>query len=168
MIAELSDDYRLVLPLVFSCGAAALVSRSLERTSLFRLGPSRRASGRSPPAALLPLRAARSVSDLECAQELLADVLTPDPRPLFAVDERGRLRGTFHPETARKRLAAERLPRLLIVDDLVDRDGPRLALRASRDEARAIFAAPAAPRFVPVVDDDGVLIGELCREDFVS
>jgi hypothetical protein len=99
--------------------------------------------------------------------ELLLDVLTPDPRPLFVVDERGRLCGTFHPDTARRRLETESFRRLLIVDDLADHDGTRLLLQASRADARALFVADEALRFVPVVDDDGVLVGELCRDDFI-
>jgi CIC family chloride channel protein len=167
LIAELSYDYRLILPLVFACGAAALLSRGFERGSLYRLGPLHRSSRREPASPSFPLYPTRNVSELVCAAELLLEVLTRDPRPLFVVDERGHLRGTFHPEAARQRLATESFPRLLIVDDLVDRDGPRLWTRASRNEARAVFAAPETPRFVPVVDEDGVLVGEACREDFV-
>ena len=87
---------------------------------------------------------------------------------MFVVDERGRLRGVVHPDTARARLAAESLPRLLIVDDLTDRDVPRLSVRASHEQARAVFARHDTFRFVPVVDDRGVLVGEAIRDDFAA
>jgi CIC family chloride channel protein len=169
LVSELSYDYQLILPLVFACGAATLVSRGLERGTLYRLGPRRRPPPREPPPQpRIPLHPPRKASELLCAADLLHAVLTRDPRPLFVVDERGRLRGALHPETARQRIAAESLPRLLIVADLTDREGPRLSVRASREEARAIFAGRDAPRFVPIVDDEGVLLGEACREDFVT
>jgi hypothetical protein len=41
-------------------------------------------------------------------------------------------------------------------------------VHASLDETRALFGGPDAPRFVPVLDADGVLRGEACREDFVA
>jgi CIC family chloride channel protein len=167
IVFELSADYQLILPLVFTCGAATLMSRRLESGSLYRLGPRRRPPPKQPPPQpRIPLHPTRKLSELTCAPDLLPELLTRDPRPLFVVDERGRLEGALHPETARQRLAAESLPRLLIVGDLTDREGPQLSVHASRDEARALFRGRDAPRFVPVVDDDGVLLGEACREDF--
>jgi CIC family chloride channel protein len=167
LVYELSYDYQLILPLVFTCGAAALVSRGLERGSLYRLGPRRRPPPRQQPQQpYITLHPTRKVPALICAADVLPAVLTPDPRPLFVVDERERLRGAFHPETARHRIAAESLPRLLIVGDLIDRDCPRLSVHASRDEARDLFAKDEGLRFVPIVDDEGILVGEACREDF--
>jgi CIC family chloride channel protein len=167
LVAELSYDYQLVLPLVFTCGAAALVSRRLEPGRLYRLGPRRRPPPPARPPPRFPLHPTRTAQALMCAPDLLLAVLTRDPRPLFVVDERGRLRGALHPETARRRLTAEPLPALLVVDDLTDREGPRLSVRASPDEARALFDGTPDLRFVPVVDDEGLLLGEACREDFV-
>jgi CIC family chloride channel protein len=167
MLFELSSDYRLILPLACACGAATLVSRRLERGSLYRLErrpPPRR--GRPTLQPHIPLYPPRTISGLTCAADLVREMLEPDPRPLFVVDECGRLEGALHPETARRRLAAESLPQLLIVGDLVDHECPRLCVRASPDEARALFSTPGAPPFVPVVDDEGVLLGEACREDF--
>jgi CIC family chloride channel protein len=166
LIAELSLDYQLILPLVFACGTAALVSGRLERGSLYRLGPRRRPPSPVPPPPRFPVYPPRHVSHLVCAADLLLYVLTRDPRPLCVVDERGRLRGTVHAETVRRRLTAEGLPRLLIVDDLTDREGPQLPLGAAPAAARALFLADAGLRFIPVVDDEGVLVGEAWREDF--
>jgi CIC family chloride channel protein len=165
LVYELSYDYRLILPLVFASGTAAMVSRMLERGSLYRLGPRRRPPRPAPPTPRIPLRPARTVPPLLCAADLLLAVLTQDPRPIFVVDEHRLLRGTLHPATARRRIAAEPQSQLLIVDDLADREGPQLSVRASREEARALFAGDEGLRFVPVVDDDGVLLGEACRDD---
>jgi CIC family chloride channel protein len=167
LICELSSGYQLILPLACTCAAATLVSRCLERGSLYRLGLRGRPSPeKPPPQPRIPLHPTRKVPVLTCAPDLLIELLTPDPRPLFVVDARGRLQGALHPETARQRLAAESLPRLLIVGDLTDRDCPRLSVCASRDEARALFRGRDVPRFVPVVDEEGVLLSEACREDF--
>jgi CIC family chloride channel protein len=165
--SELGNNYLLILPLVFTCGAAALVSRGVERGSLYRLGPRREPPTRDPPPQpLFSLHPTRKIPQLMCAADLLLAVLSIDPRPLFVVDQRGRLCGVVHPDTARARLAAESLPRLLIVDDLIDRDVPRLSLRASPEQARALFARHDSLRFIPVVDDRGVLLGEATRESF--
>jgi CIC family chloride channel protein len=168
MLAELSSDYALILPLACACGAATLVSRSLERGSLYRLGPRCRPPAVPPPAAHIPLHPARTAPALTCAADLLPELLALDARPLYVVDACGRLEGALQPETVRRRLSSEVLPRLLIVHDLVDRDCPRLSVRASQDEARALFTGHDAPRFVPVVDDDGFLLGEACRDDHVD
>jgi CIC family chloride channel protein len=167
--SELSANYLLILPLVFACGAAALVSSGLEAGSLYRLGPRREPPPSEPtPQPRIPLHPTRKIPELMCAADLLLQVLSVDPRPMFVVDERGRLRGVVHPDTARARLAAERLPRLLIVDDLTDRDVPRLSVRASHEQARALFTRHDSLRFIPVVDDRAVLLGEASRDDFAS
>ena len=169
IVSELGANYLLILPLVFACGAAALVSHGLERGSLYRLGPRREPAPREPPQQpRIPLYPTRKISELMCAADLLLAVLSIDPRPMFVVDERGRLRGIVQPDTARVRLAAEGLPRLLIVDDLTDRDVPRLSVRASHEQARALFARHASLSFIPVVDDRGVLLGEAIREDLAA
>ena len=169
IVSELGANHLLILPLVFACGAAALVSHGLERGSLYRLGPRREPAPREPPPQpRIPLYPTRKIAELMCAANLLLAVLSIDPRPMFVVDERGRLRGVVHPDTARARLAAESLPRLLIVDDLTDCDVPRLSVRASREQARALFARHDALRFIPVVDDRDVLLGETIREDVAA
>jgi chloride channel protein, CIC family len=166
LISELSYDYHLILPLVCACGAATFVSRRLEPGSLYRPGPRRR----PPPAHAAPeprvrLHPARTAAELTCGSALLLDLIATDERPLFVVDERHRLVGTLRAKTVRQRLAAESLPYLLIAADLTERDGPRVSVRASPDEVRALFAANDL-RFLPVVDEQGVLVGEVCREDF--
>jgi len=167
--SELGANYLLILPLVFACGAAALVSHGLERGSLYRLGPRREPPPREPsPPPRIPLHPTRKIPELMCAADLLLAVLSTDPRPMFVVDERGRLRGVVHPDTARARLAAESLPRLLIVDDLTDRDVPRLSVGASYEQARALFVRHDSLRFIPVVDDRDVLLGEAIREDVAA
>ena len=107
----------------------------------------RRASRRRSHA--IPLHPTRKIPAADVRGGFLLAVSRFDPRPMFVVDERGRLRGVVHPDTARARLAAESLPRLLIVDDLTDRDVPRLSVRASLEEARALFARHALPPLHP-------------------
>jgi CIC family chloride channel protein len=168
IVSELSSNYELSLPLACACGVASLVSRRLERGSLYRLWQCRRPLAAQPLQPSIPVHPTRKVPVLTCASDLLPDLLTPDPRPLFVVDGCGRLEGALHPETARQRLAEESLPRLLIAGDLADRKCPRLLVHASLQETRAHFSGRDAPRFVPVVDDDGVLCGEARREDIVA
>jgi hypothetical protein len=87
---------------------------------------------------------------------------------IFVVDERGRLLDALDPETVRGRLAAESLPYLLIAGDLADHECPWLSVSTSRDEARALFESRSTLRFVPIVDDEGILVGEAIREDHVG
>ena len=95
LISELSYDYHLILPLVCACGAATAVSRRLEPGSLYRLGPRRRPPpAQPPPEPRVPLHRPRIVSQLTCGSDLLLELLATDQRPLFVVDERGRLVGT--------------------------------------------------------------------------
>jgi CIC family chloride channel protein len=166
LTSELSSGYELILPLALACGAASVMSRALGRGSLYRLGP-RRSPPSLQPQPAFPVHSTRKVPTLACALDLLPELLTRDPRPLFVVDERGGLEGALHPEPVRQRIAAESLPRLLIAGDLTNRELPRLSVRASLEEARALFGGRDAPRFVPVVDDEGILLSEACREDFV-
>jgi CIC family chloride channel protein len=166
LISELSYDYHLILPLVCACGAATAVSRRLERGSLYRPRPRRRPPPLQPSSEpRVPLHPTRIVSGLTCASELLLALLTAGRRPLFVVDERGRLIGTLRPSVARQRLAEESLPRLLTAADLADRDAPCLSVRASADEVRARFDGNEL-QSLPVVDDDGMVVGEVSRQDF--
>ncbi len=162
LIGELSADYRIVLPLVCACGTATVVSRQLERGTLYRPRP---APARvSPPVAAFPLRPARAVPRSTSGSDLTIALLDANAQPGFVVDERGRLVGSLHPETARRRLTAESLPQLMIAGDLVETDVVRVALHATASEARALLQRSGARR-LPVVDDTGVLVGELSADD---
>ncbi|MCU1276695.1 MAG: voltage-gated chloride channel [bacterium] len=167
LISELSYDYELVLPLACACAAATAVSRRLERGSLYRPLPPRRPR-RTEPRALpaVTLHPARIISALTPASELLVVLSIPDQRTLFVVDERGRLVGALHASTARARLVRETLRCLLVAADLADRAVARISLHASADEMRATFERSDV-RSLPVVDDDDVVAGEVCRQDFV-
>lgn len=165
LISELSYDYQLILPLVCACGAATLVSRRLKSGSLYRLGPRRLPPPQVALEPRVPLHPTRIASQLARGTELLLALITSDERPLFVVDERGRLTGTLRAQPARRRLAAESLPRLVIAADLTERDAARVPVRASPDDVRAQFAANDL-RFLPVVDDEGILLGEVIRDDF--
>jgi CIC family chloride channel protein len=157
LIGELSANYQMVLPLACACGTATVVSRQLERGTLYRPRP--RARALAPATAVFPLRPTRTVPRLATGSDLLIALVAG---PSFVVDEAGRLVGSLRPETARRRLAAESLPQLTIAGDLAE-SVVVLSIHASLAEARALLHRSGA-RCLPVVDDDGVLRGELTAD----
>src|SRR5262249_18151367 len=131
LIGELSADYRIVLPLVCACGASTVVSRQLERGTLYRPRPRRARATGSRAAAALRLRPAPTVPRLTSGTDLLIALTRADAQPSFVVDEGERLIGSLRPETARQHLLAESLPQLLIAADLADADVVRVPLHAT-------------------------------------
>jgi CIC family chloride channel protein len=164
LIGELSADYQIVLPLVCACGAATVTSRLLERGSLYRPPPARARAPVSPPAAAFPLRPAGALPRLTACSDLLIAFVAADLQRSFVVDEHGRLVGSLRLATARTRLSAERLPQLLIAADLAETDIIRVSIHATPKDARALLQRSGA-RYLPVVDDDGVLVGEVAADD---
>jgi hypothetical protein len=161
LIGELSADYRIVLPLACACGAATVVSRRLEHGSLYRPRSDFPVSVR-PVTPAFPLRASRTVSWLLTGTDLLIALAEADLEPSFVIDEHGRLLGRLRPETAYPRLTAERLPQLLTAADLADRDIIRVSIHATAHEVGALGdRREAACLPAPVVDDEGVLLGEV-------
>jgi CIC family chloride channel protein len=163
LIGELSADYNIVLPLVCACGAATVMCRRLERGTLYRPRPPAPPSV-SPPKALFPLRPARIVPRSSSGPDLLIGLLRADLQPTLVIDEQERLVGSLHPVTARRRLTAESLPQLLIAGDLVDPEVTRVSIRATTQDARALLQRSGA-RSLPVVDDAGLLLGEVTADD---
>jgi Mg/Co/Ni transporter MgtE len=99
--------------------------------------------------------------------DLLLALLRAEGQPASVVDEQGRLAGTLHPETACRRLTAERLPQLMIAGDLVASDAARVSIHAGAAAARALLDQSGA-RALPVVDDTGRLVGEVHGDDVVA
>jgi CIC family chloride channel protein len=158
LISELSGNYAIVLPLVCACGAATVVSRLLERGTLYRPRPHARPAI-APPATSVPLQPTTPVPATAARTDLLVALLRADEQPSFVVDEHGRLIGSLRHETACRRLGAESLPELMIASDLADRDVARVSIHATAAEARALVEQSGC-RALPVVDDDGLLLGE--------
>src|SRR5262249_896292 len=114
--------------------------------------------------AAFPLRPARTVPRSTGGTDLLIALVRADLQLCFVVDERGGLVGRLEPETARRRLTAESLPQLMIAGDLAESHGVRVSIRATPSDARTLLHQSGAPS-LPVVDDDGVLVGEVAAAD---
>jgi chloride channel protein, CIC family len=166
LVGELSADYRIILPLACACGAATLVSRQLERGTIYRPRAPLRPRVTATTAGF-PVRPAQTVPAATSGAKLTLAFVAADPQRSFVVDEAGRLIGGLERETARRRLAAERLPQLLTAADIADTDVARVSRRATRGDARALLQASGA-RFLPVVDDEGVLLGEVAADDLAA
>jgi CIC family chloride channel protein len=163
LVSELSADYAIVLPLVCACGAATAVCRQIERGTLYRPRPHPHTPV-APPTAAFPLRRATAIPQLIAGPKLLIVLIRAATHPPFVIDADGRLLGRLHPETARRRLTAELLPQLMTAGDLAVTDILRLPLHATPTEARTMLER-SDDGCLPVVDGDGVLVGELVAED---
>jgi CIC family chloride channel protein len=162
LVTELSHDYNIILPLVCACGVATVVSRRLERGTLYRPRPRSRPLSPATPDFLL--RPARTVPRLTIGSELLLALLAAEAEPSFVIDEAGRLVGRLRPQTARGHLTVQSLPQLMTAGDLVENEEARLSIDGSRDDARALLHQSGAS-CLPVVDDAGVLRGVLVADD---
>jgi CIC family chloride channel protein len=167
LIAEMSADYQIVLPLVCACGAATVVSRQLERGTVYRPHPPRPPATVASATVAFPLRPARTVPQVTRGSDLLLAVLAATEQPAFVVDERGHLAGSLRPDTARRRLSAEQLPQLVIAGDLAEKELAPISVHATLAEVRAQLERSAA-RCLPVVDDAGALVGQVAAEDVAA
>jgi CIC family chloride channel protein len=177
IIFELTGDYGVILPLMLSAAVAAATSRALEPDSLYTAPLQRR--GVKLPELPRPewLRATRVAAlltrDVECIgpeapfQTLLPRLLAlPPGHDLYVVGPAGELLGTLALDALKGTLSDESLLSMIVAADVMEEREP-IQSQLSLAEVAARFAESDQER-LPVVDDQGRLIGAVSKRDLLK
>ena len=132
IIFELTNDYKIILPLMISCIIATLLATRLQRASIYTLKLLRRGIdvGRARAINLLQPVAVRDVMLFDMVairagdglESIIAKFIDHPVGTLFVTDEDNNLEGVIPPDTILPVMAeAELLNQLVIAEDLMER-----------------------------------------------
>ncbi|HFE63847.1 MAG TPA: chloride channel protein, partial [Caldithrix sp.] len=180
IIFELTNDYKIILPLMISTIIATLLTTHLKKESIYTLKLIRRGidlfRGRE-------INLLRSLKVSEVVREnpviipldlnfksLLELVVNSPHSQFFVVDRNSRLVGSISIQEVRQALLdQEALTDLLIALDLVKPDIPRVELSDDLDTAMKLFGKYDMDE-IPVTSDEdrGRIIGSIYRKDVID
>jgi chloride channel protein, CIC family len=176
MIFELTGNYGVVLPLLLASVASALVSRRLVKESLYTAPLLRRNVrlpemprpdwlGATPARSLLTLEPPRTLPSTPFA-EILARLLSlPAGNALYVCETDGRYVGVILLDVIKAHIADQHLLDMVIAADVVDRRTLPVTIEAALTEVAARFGATPSIDALPVVDEQGHLLGTVSKSD---
>lgn len=179
ILFEMTGSYKIILPLMFACIGAVLLSSRLFKESIYTLKLTRRG---------LDLRGGREMNVLRAQK--VRDVLNPDfevfsmdatmttlgnqavesPHSEFFVqDGEGRLLGTIHASEVRRVIFDQGLGDLIIARDLVEASTLYLTPEETLDQAMRLFGQSSTDE-IPVIDGPATrrLLGSVTRGDCIA
>ncbi|HZD04852.1 MAG TPA: chloride channel protein [Longimicrobiales bacterium] len=174
IIFELTSDYKLILPLMASCIIATLVSSRSRHGSIYTEKLVRRGIDIFRGRELNILRALRTeevmdrdmmtVAPDRTLGELLETLQSNLYSSLYVVDSDGRLGGVIPmPDLQSALLHAQALAHVVVADELMRQNVPRVAPNQRLDAVMRTFAE-RHPEELPVVDpENGRLLGIVTR-----
>jgi CIC family chloride channel protein len=177
IIFELTGDYGVILPLMLSAAVAAATSRALEPASLYTAPLQRRGVKlpelprpewlRATPVSALLSRDVERCGPETPFQTLLPHLLTlPPGHDLYVVGPEGELLGTLALDALKGTISDESLLSMIVAADVMEESEP-IQSQLSLAEVAARFAESDQER-LPVVDDQGRLIGTVSKRDLLK
>ncbi|HET7754183.1 MAG TPA: chloride channel protein [Anaeromyxobacteraceae bacterium] len=173
IIFELTGDYDVILPLMLSAAVAAATSRMIEPDSLYT-APLRRRGVKLPelprpewlrvtPVSGLMMRdAPRVPPELPFQQVILKLLALPRGSDLYVTDADGRLMGVLVLDALKGNIPDGGDLAMIVAADVMDSTLPPVTPNMTVSEVAVHFEETDLER-LPVVDDDGRLIGSLSR-----
>ncbi len=178
IVFEMTGDYRMILPLMLACYIATIAARRLSPHSIYTLKLARRgveltpgSQGEilreTPVATLMHDRVATAHADTPFAA-LLQTALAHDGSVIFVTGADGRLRGRVLLEELTGLVRDQDVVGSLVVADDLSHP-PRELVHPQESLATCVAHLSLHGREeIPVVDDDGRLVGALERADLVD
>lgn len=177
IIFELTGDYGVILPLMLSAAVAAATSRALEPDSLYTAPLQRRGVKlpelprpewlRATRVAALLTRDVERIGPEAPFRTLLPRLLAlPPGHDLYVVGPDGELLGTLALDALKGTLSDESLFSMIVAADVMEEREP-IQSQLSLAEVAARFAESDQER-LPVVDDQGRLIGAVSKRDLLK
>ncbi|KAF0094094.1 MAG: chloride channel protein CIC family [Puniceicoccaceae bacterium 5H] len=169
MIFEMSMQYQVVLPLMVSTVIAYATARSLSRRGLYShslmhgaRGVLDRPLGQITIADMM--RTQPHYVESDASFPVIAGAFLREPRQEIWVHAPFGFMGSIRLEEVGPFLRDSASAETVLAMDIVDESTPRLAPETTIAEAFKVFAGTSLTR-LPVLDADGVLIGEVPRSD---
>jgi len=178
IIFELTSDYKLIVPLMAACIIATLVTTQLQRESIYTMKLWRRGVDIDQGRDLNVLKSlhvrdvmSRTYVQVPAARplgELVGEIAT-HPHPCFyVVDPEERLEGVIVLSKMRQAiLDPDIFSNLVIAKDLAEEDVKALHPDQNLDTVLRIFGGKSREE-LPVVDDDGKLVGIVTRRHLLD
>jgi CIC family chloride channel protein len=179
IIFEMTNDYRIVLPLMVTVAVASLVARLLLSHSIYTIKLAKRG---------IDIRAGRDINVLKAhkAGEILVSEYDAIPASatvaailqkmeqsresdLLVLTEDGRLEGLISFQDIRGMIARRELDTLIVAHDLVQREIESVLTGSTLEEAMNAFNVRGS-RVLPVVEDksSGKVIGIIRKDDLIE
>jgi len=180
IIFEMTNDYKIILPLMISCVIATLLTTKIQKESIYTLKLIRRGvdlfRGRevnilkSLPVKDIMNSTPEIIPANTSFNELMNLLVESQHTYFFVVDHENRLQGSVSISEVRQALAhQEYLSELLIAQDLVNHQQERMSPNDTLDQAMKMFGKSGMEE-LPVVDskDPDKIIGSLKYRDLIK
>jgi len=178
IIFELTNDYSIILPLMASCILATLISTRLHPLSIYTMKLARRGIDLQEGKDINIFRnlkvgetmdeAPVTVNRGEPFETIARHFLAGGIRSLFVIDREDRLVGIIPFDHLRQSLPEwQDLEAILVADDVMVEPSAMLTKEDTLDRAVRFFARTAEEE-LPVVGEDGVLVGVVSRNRAIS
>ncbi len=177
IIFEMTANYRIILPLMFSCTIGLVISSLLSRESIYTIKLTRRGvnihSGRELNV-LKRLKTSQVMkNDIELVSPsaplagLVTRLIPSSHSHFFVVDDRGKIQGHISLENLRPILKDyETVYGLVIASDLMNHGVPVVNTEECLDMVMLLFGKFELDE-IPVVDD-GKIMGTVCKSDVIE
>lgn len=180
IIFEMTNDYKIILPLMISCVIATLLTTKLQKESIYTLKLIRRGvdlfRGRevnilkSLPVKDIMNTTPEIIPAYTSFNELMSLLMESTHTQFFVVDEQQKLQGSVSITEVRQALAhQEYLSELLIAQDLVNNYEAKLRPNDTLDQAMKIFGQFGMEE-LPVVDENDAdkIVGSVKYRDLIK
>jgi len=179
IIFELTNDYKIILPLMISCILATLVASLIKKESIYTIKLVRRGVDLSGGKEVNILRKVKigdvMRKDVEIMkrssslQELYKRMLDSKHHDFFIVDEKGALTGIVSTDALSRSLPDMKdLQGLVVAEDVADHDFLALYETEGLDKAMRAFGASNLDELPVVKRDDGRPVGSLWKRDLIA
>ena len=179
ILFEMTGSYKIILPLMFACIGAVLLSSRLYPESIYTLKLARRGLDLRGGREMNLLRAQKvrdvmkpdvEVFPMEATMTQLGNQAVESPHSEFFVqDDGGMLLGTIHASEVRRVIFDQGLGDLIIARDLVEPSTLYLTPHETLDQAMRLFGHSSTEE-IPVIDGAVTrkLLGSVTRADCIA
>lgn len=175
ILFDMTLNHAIVLPLMVACTSAYSASRAIRKNSIY--AHSLRQPADEPDAGPDMLQTTRvrdlikpdppHVVDKARFDEIVGVFARHQHHNLYVVDENHRFRGVIALHEIKPFLQNEQLAQVVIADDLLVEQFPRIGPDSTLAEALAKFATHAGERLPVVEPDGGWLVGSVTKTDLL-
>jgi len=172
ILFDMTLDHDVVLPLMVSVVAAYVASRALRRDSVYSAALKRAEHEASRPLTAILVRELTKADPPAVDQHARFDLIVStfarhQIHNLYVVDATRRFRGVIPLHDIKPFLHDERLASLVIAEDLLVEEFPRIGPDATLDEALSRFSGHTGERLPVIEPDGGYLVGSLSKSDLL-